>query len=94
MEGNSQCCHVGSDPLSFLDGKYHGCQSRQQKDVLIVDGFIETAASFGATWGKSVARWNDEFENELMYIGLAVYQFCTLLNYGLKIVDFAVEELD
>lgn len=77
-----------------LTGNIMDASQGSKKDVLIVDGFIETAASFGATWGKSVARWNDEFENELMYIGLAVYQFCTLLNYGLKIVDFAVEELD
>ncbi|KAJ8212576.1 hypothetical protein LV164_002350 [Aspergillus fumigatus] len=77
-----------------LTGNIMDASQGSKKDVLIVDGFIETAASFGATWGKSVARWNDEFENELMYIGLAVYQFCTLLNYGLKIADFAIEKLD
>jgi hypothetical protein len=29
-----------------------------------------------------------------MYIGLAVYQVCTVVNNGLKVVGFAVEELD
>ncbi|KAF7175180.1 hypothetical protein CNMCM7691_006584 [Aspergillus felis] len=77
-----------------LTGDIMDASQDSKKEVLIVDGFIETAASFGATWGKSVARWNDELENELMYIGLAVYQFCTLVNYGLKMVDFVVEELD
>ncbi|KAG2019146.1 hypothetical protein GB937_005439 [Aspergillus fischeri] len=77
-----------------LTGDIMDASQDSKKEVLIVDGFIETVASFGATWGKSVARWNDEFENELMYMGLAVYQFCTLVNYGLKMADFVVEELD
>jgi hypothetical protein len=29
-----------------------------------------------------------------MYMGLAGYQVCTVVKYGLKVVDFAVKELD
>lgn len=77
-----------------LAGNIMDAEEGTKKNVLIVDAFIETAAAFGSTWGSSVARWNNELENELMYIGLAVKQGCTLVNYGLKVLDFAVEHLD
>ncbi|GIK06543.1 hypothetical protein Aspvir_002193 [Aspergillus viridinutans] len=73
---------------------YYDASQASKNEVLILDGFTETVASFGATWGQSVARWNDELEDDLMYIGFAVCQFCTLVKYGLKMVDCVVEELD
>lgn len=77
-----------------LAGDIMDAEEGTKNKVLIVDAFIETAASFGSTWGGSVAGWNNELENYLMYIGLAVKQGCTLVNYGLKVLDFAVERLD
>lgn len=74
-----------------LAGDIMDAEEGTKNDVLIVDAFIETAASFGATWGGSVAAWNNEVENYLMYMGLAVKQVCTLVNYGLKVVDFSIE---
>ncbi|RAH63727.1 uncharacterized protein BO66DRAFT_476374 [Aspergillus aculeatinus CBS 121060] len=66
----------------------------EKNEVLIINGFIETIAGFAGTWGKAVAQWNDELENYLMYIGLAVYQVCRVVKYGLKVEDFAIEKLD
>ncbi|PYH40187.1 uncharacterized protein BP01DRAFT_410995 [Aspergillus saccharolyticus JOP 1030-1] len=77
-----------------LTGDIMDASEASKNEVLIVNGFIETIAGFAATWGQSVARWNNELENYLMYIGLAVYQVCTLLKYGLKLEDFAIEQLD
>lgn len=59
-----------------------------KKETLIIDGFTEAALSFGKAWGNAVACWNNEVENELMYVGLAIKQVCTVANSGLKIVDF------
>ncbi|KAF4176539.1 hypothetical protein CNMCM8927_000713 [Aspergillus lentulus] len=77
-----------------LTGDIVDANQASKKQALIVDGFIETVASFGATWEQSVLRWNDKLKTYLMYIGLAVYQISTVVRYGLKVVDFAVEELD
>ncbi|PKX89969.1 uncharacterized protein P174DRAFT_424174 [Aspergillus novofumigatus IBT 16806] len=56
-----------------ITGDIMDASQASKTQALIVDGFIETVASFGATWGQSVARWNDELENYLMYIGLAAF---------------------
>jgi hypothetical protein len=61
--------------------------------LVIVNAYIFSAASFGASWGGAVARWNDEFENALMYIGMAVSQACTLTHYYLLVVDFVYDTL-
>lgn len=63
----------------------------EKETVLIVNEFLEGALSFGKQWGSSVAGWNNEIENELMYAGLAVKQVCAIALYGLKIVDFVEE---
>ncbi|XXH03862.1 hypothetical protein Hte_010268 [Hypoxylon texense] len=76
-----------------LAGDIMDAEVGNKKTVLVVDGFLETATSFGSSWGSAVAGWNNDIENYLMYIGLAVQQSCTLLNYGLLVVDFE-EELD
>lgn len=76
-----------------LAGNIMDAESGDKETVLVVDGFLETATSFGSSWGSAVAGWNNEVENYLLYIGLAVQQICTFLNYGLLVVDF-VEELD
>lgn len=61
----------------------------KKKTGLIVDAFIETFLSFGKQWGYAAACWNDEVENEVQYVGLAVKQACTYARYALKVVDFA-----
>ncbi|OJK02615.1 hypothetical protein ASPACDRAFT_57619 [Aspergillus aculeatus ATCC 16872] len=77
-----------------LTGDITDATAAEKNEVLIVNGFIETIAGFAGTWGKAVAQWNDELENYLMYIGLAVYQVCRVVKYGLKVEDFAIEKLD
>ncbi|PYI24824.1 hypothetical protein BO86DRAFT_433701 [Aspergillus japonicus CBS 114.51] len=77
-----------------LTGDIMDATAAEKNEVLIVNGFIETIAGFAGTWGKAVAQWNDELENYLMYIGLAVYQVCRVVKYGLKVEDFAIEHLD
>ncbi|KAI5926244.1 hypothetical protein F4810DRAFT_586578 [Camillea tinctor] len=76
-----------------LAGDIIDAEEGTKQKVLIVDAFLETAATFGSTWGGSVAAWNNELENYLMYIGLAVKQACTLVKYELKLLDFSVEQL-
>ncbi|KAI1490630.1 hypothetical protein F5X96DRAFT_678940 [Biscogniauxia mediterranea] len=49
-----------------LAGDIMDAEEGTKNKVLIVDAFIETAASFGSTWGGSVAGWNNELENYLM----------------------------
>lgn len=80
------CISLASDIMDAEEGT--------KNEVLIVDAFIETATSFGSTWGSSVATWNNELENYLMYIGLAVKEVCTWVNYGSKVIDFEAERLD
>ena len=60
----------------------------KKKTVLIVDAFIEAFFNFGKQWGYAAACWNNEVENEVQYVGLAVKQVCTLALYGLKVLDF------
>lgn len=60
----------------------------EKETILIVNEFLEGGFAFGKQWGTSVAQWNNELENELMYIGLAVKQACAIAYYGLKLVDF------
>lgn len=77
-----------------LAGDIMDAEEGTKKKVLIVDAFIETATSFGSTWGSSVARWNNELENYLMYIGLGVKEVCDLVNFGLQVLDFEAKQLD
>ena len=65
----------------------------ENQTVIIVNHFLEDFLSFGKKWGFAAASWNNEVENEIMYAGLAVKQACTIVRYGLKIVDFAVERV-
>lgn len=75
--------------LSLSNG-IQDVQERKKNDVLIVNGFLEGALKFGKQWGESVAAWNNEVENPVMYAGLAVKQVCAYTIYGLEVVDFGV----
>ncbi|KAL4984975.1 hypothetical protein BDW68DRAFT_193269 [Aspergillus falconensis] len=76
-----------------LTGNIMDQEAGYKQDWLIVNAYIASAAGFGASWGGAVARWNDEFENALMYIGMAVSQACTLTHYYLLVVDFVYDTL-
>lgn len=75
--------------LSLTNG-IQEAEEGEKHDILIVNGFLKGGFTFGKQWGESVAAWNNEVENELMYAGLVVKQLCAYAIYGLKIVDFGV----
>ena len=76
-----------------LTGDINDSVEGKEKTELIVNHFIEAFLKFGKQWGFAIASWNNEVENELMYLGLAVKQACTIGLYGFKILDFAEEQL-
>lgn len=63
----------------------------RKKTVIIVDHFFEHFLKFGKQWGYAVACWNNEVENELLYIALVVKVLCGDGIYGFKITDFVVD---
>ncbi|KAL5592278.1 hypothetical protein FOBRF1_013304 [Fusarium oxysporum] len=65
----------------------------KKKTAIIVNHFIEAFLKFGKQWGLAISSWNDEVENEILYIALAVKQVCTYGRYGLKIADFVEEHV-
>ncbi|KAF7539729.1 hypothetical protein G7Z17_g12369 [Cylindrodendrum hubeiense] len=71
-----------------LTGDINDSREGTQKTEIIVNHFIEAFLKFGKQWGFAAASWNDEIENEVMYIGLAVKEVCTYVGYGLKVLDF------
>lgn len=75
--------------LSLTNG-IQDAKEGEKSDILIVNGFLKGGFTFGKQWGESVAAWNNQVENELMYAGLVVKQICAIALYGLKIVDFGV----
>ncbi|KJK68217.1 hypothetical protein P875_00076254 [Aspergillus parasiticus SU-1] len=75
--------------LSLTNG-IQDAEEGEKSDILIVNGFLKGGFTFGKQWGESVAAWNNQVENELMYAGLVVKQICAIALYGLKIVDFGV----
>ncbi|KAF4334795.1 hypothetical protein FBEOM_11362 [Fusarium beomiforme] len=59
---------------------------------IIENHFIEAFLKFGKQWGFAVSSWNDEVEDETLYVALAVKQACTYGSYALKIADFVEED--
>lgn len=79
--------------LSLTNG-IQDSQEGEKNDVIIVNGFLKGGFKFGKQWGESVAAWNNEVENPLMYAGLLVKQICAYSIYGLQVVDFVVGMID
>ncbi|KAF5963542.1 hypothetical protein FBULB1_13337 [Fusarium bulbicola] len=65
----------------------------KKKTTIIVNHFIEAFLKFGKQWGLAVSSWNNEVENEILYIALAVKQACTYGRYVFKIGDFFEEHV-
>ncbi|RAL09112.1 uncharacterized protein BO97DRAFT_459557 [Aspergillus homomorphus CBS 101889] len=76
-----------------LTGDIMDEEAGAKPEWLLVSAYVEAAASFGASWGGAVARWNDEFENLLMYAGIAVNLACTMFKYYLLTVDFVFTDI-
>ncbi|KAI8717021.1 hypothetical protein NCS52_00997300 [Fusarium sp. LHS14.1] len=76
-----------------LTGDINDSIEAKKKTAIIVNHFIEAFLKFGKQWGFAVSSWNNEVENEIMYIALAVKQVCTYGRYGFKITDFIVEHV-
>ena len=58
-----------------------------ESKVLNVNKYLEAWYQFSGTWGRVVAAWNDEVENELLYAGLAVHQLSWFASFLLLEVD-------
>ncbi|KAG9503501.1 hypothetical protein J7337_006346, partial [Fusarium musae] len=65
----------------------------RKKTVIVVDHFFEHFLKFGKQWGYAVACWNNDVENELLYIALVVKVLCGDGIYGFKITDFVVDHV-
>ncbi|KAJ4307476.1 hypothetical protein N0V84_012705 [Fusarium piperis] len=76
-----------------LTGDINDSIEAKKKTAVIVNHFIEAFLKFGKQWGFAVSSWNNEVENEVMYIALAVKQVCTYGRYGFKSTDFIVEHV-
>ncbi|RAH66417.1 uncharacterized protein BO66DRAFT_184781 [Aspergillus aculeatinus CBS 121060] len=72
---------------------YMDHEAGRKQDWLIVNAYIGTAAGHDASWGGAIARWTDEFENALMYLGLPVGSVCTLVRYYCFATDFMHDAL-
>lgn len=77
--------------LSLVGNMDH--EAGRKYDWLVVNAYIGTAAGHDASWGGAVARWTDEFENALMYLGLPVGSVCTLVRYYCFAIDLMHDAL-
>jgi hypothetical protein len=53
-----------------------------------VRDYLGDALEFGEQLGFSAAKWNDEADNEIMYIGLAVEIGCAVAAGDVKVANF------
>ncbi|KAL7948582.1 hypothetical protein V8C42DRAFT_363071 [Trichoderma barbatum] len=71
-----------------LTENIHEAQEGTVKTELIANHFVEDFFELGKQLGFAAASWNNEAENIIMYIALAVHQVCTYGGYGCKVYDF------
>lgn len=69
----------------------HEAEEGTVKTDLVANHFVEAFFEFGKQLGFAAASWDDEIENIVMYVGLAVQQICTYGGYGCKIYNFVEE---
>ena len=49
---------------------------------------LESVAELGSQWGFTAAAFNDEIDDEIMWIGLAIYITLTVNEIAISILDF------